>query len=57
VAVRDLDQRAAAEVDAQVQPAESEEDHGEHERDERDHVEREREPHERDVALDAEEFH
>ena len=57
VAVDDLDDRAAAEIDAEVQAARGEEDHGEHERHERNHVERERKPHERDVAPDAEEFH
>jgi hypothetical protein len=57
MAVGDFDQRAATEVDAHVQAADREEDDGQHERDEGDHVEREREPHERDVALDAEEFH
>ena len=45
-----LDHRAAAEVDAEVQAARREEEHGEHERHERDHVEHERVPHERDVA-------
>ena len=57
MAVHDLDDGAAAEVDAEVQAAPGEEDHGEDERHERDHVEREREPHERDVAPDSEEFH
>ena len=50
VRVGDLDHRAAAEVDAEVEAARREEDHGEQERDQRDDVEHQRVPHERDVA-------
>ena len=57
VVVRHLDDGAAAEIDAEIEAAGGEEEHCEHERDGRDHVERERVPHERDVAVDAEEFH
>ena len=57
MAVDDLDDGAAAEIDAEIEAAHREENDCEDERHERDHVERERMPHERDVALDPEEFH
>src|SRR5664279_167602 len=57
MAIGDLDHRAAAKIDAEIEPAGREKEDREQERHGGDHVEREREPHERNVALDSEEFH
>ena len=57
VGVRDRDRRAAAEVDAEGEAARRQHHDGDDERHQRDDVEHQRVPHERDVALEAEEFH
>jgi hypothetical protein len=55
--VVDLEQRAAGELDREVEPPVDEEEHRQHERDRGDHVEHQRVLHERDGAADLEEFH
>src|SRR2546422_7440166 len=55
--VADLDQRAAGELDREVEAAVREEEHGGEERNGGDDVEDQRVPHERDGAADLEEFH
>ena len=57
VAVVHLHERAAGELDREMQPLGGEEEHRQQERDERDHVEHQGVPHERDDAADLEEFH
>jgi hypothetical protein len=55
--VVDLDQRAAGELDREVQAAAEEEEHRQQESEQRDDVEHQRMAHEGDVFSDAEEFH
>ena len=55
--VLDLDQRAAGELDRQVQALGGQEEHRRGEGDERDDVQHQRMAHERDVALDPEKLH
>src|SRR5690606_38910722 len=55
--VVDLHHRAAGEFDRQVQPARRQEEHRQQERDDGNRVQHQCVAHERDVALDPEEFH
>ena len=55
--VAHLEQRAARELDREIEPARGKEEHRHRERDHRDDVEHERVPHERDRAADLEELH